>query len=45
MLGSPFPVSGAGEKRESFARQVYLPFISYIMYRSSSAFIKIKKQN
>ena len=49
MLGIPFPVKSAGEKCERFARddrrQVYLPFVSYIMYRTSSAFIKIKKQN
>jgi len=49
VLGTPFPVESAGEKCEWFAphgrRHVYLLFISYRVYRNSSAFVKIKNQN
>ena len=49
VLGSAFPFESAGEKCECFVRygrrHVYLLSISYIVYPSSSAFIKIKNQN
>jgi hypothetical protein len=49
VLGTAFPVESAGEKCECFVhhgqRHVYLLFISYIVYSSSWAFIKIKIQN
>jgi hypothetical protein len=47
--GDSFPFKSSGEKCECFVRRGrrhdYLLFISYIVYRSSWAFIKIKNQN
>jgi hypothetical protein len=49
VLGTLFPVTSAGEKCKGSVRHGrrhdYLLFVSCIVYRSASAFIKIKNQN
>jgi len=49
VLGTAFAVESAGDKCECFVRHgrrhVYILFISYLVYSSSWASIKIENQN